>query len=57
MNMVIEKKIQNYQHFFLDQVREAEMEQKSIITAPMKLLFRKEEIIIGYVALVSTKKS
>lgn len=49
MNMVIEKKIQNYQHFFLDQVREAEMEQKSIITAPMKLLFRKEEIIIGYV--------
>ena len=55
--MVIEKKIQNYQHFFLDQVREAEMEQKSIITAPMKLLFRKEEIIIGYVALVSTKKS
>lgn len=47
--MVIDKKIQNYQHFFLDQVREAEMEQKSIITAPMNLLFRKEEIIIGYV--------
>lgn len=49
MNMVIDKKIQNYQNFFLDQVREAEMEQKSIIKAPMNQLFRKEEIIIGYV--------
>ena len=47
--MVIDKKIQNYQNFFLDQVREAEMEQKSIIKAPMNQLFRKEEIIIGYV--------
>ena len=49
MNMVIDKKIQNYQNFFLDQVCEAEMEQKSIIKAPMNQLFRKEEIIIGYV--------
>ena len=49
MNMVIDKKIQNYQNFFLDQVREAEIEQKSIIKAPMNQLFRKEEIIIGYV--------
>lgn len=47
--MSIDKKIQNYQHFFSDQVREAEMEQKSIIKAPMNLLFRKEEIIVGYV--------
>ena len=31
--MSIDKKIQNYQHFFSDQVREAEMEQKSIIKA------------------------
>ena len=47
--MSIDKKIQNYQHFFSDQVHEAEMEQKSIIKAPMNLLFRKEEIIVGYV--------
>ena len=47
--MSIDKKIQNYQHFFSDQVREAEMEQKSIIKAPMNLLFKKEEIIVGYV--------
>lgn len=47
--MSIDKKIQNYQHFFSDQVREAEMEQKSIIKAPMNQLFRKEEIIVGYV--------
>lgn len=47
--MSFDKKIQNYQHFFSDQVREAEMEQKSIIKAPMNLLFRKEEIIVGYV--------
>ncbi|MDE6578804.1 MAG: AAA family ATPase [Muribaculaceae bacterium] len=47
--MNIDKKIQNYQYFFLDQVREAEMEQKSIMKASMNLLFRKEELIIGYV--------
>ena len=47
--MSIDNKIQNYQYFFSDQVREAEMEQKSIIKAPMNQLFRKEEIIVGYV--------
>ena len=47
--MTIAKKIQNYQHFFLDQVREAEMEQKAIIKAPMNQLFWKEEILVGYV--------
>lgn len=47
--MTINKKIQNYQYFFSDQVREAEMEQKSIIKAPMNQLFRKEEIVVGYV--------
>lgn len=47
--MSIDKKIQNYQYFFSDQVHEAEMEQKSIIKAPMNQLFRKEEIIVGYV--------
>ena len=45
----IEKKIKNYQSFFSDQVREAELEQKTIIKAPMNLLFKKEEILIGYV--------
>lgn len=49
MNTMIDKKIQNYQYFFSDQVREAEMEQKSFMKAPMNLLFRREEIIIGYV--------
>ena len=38
--MSINKKIQNYQYFFSDQVREAEMEQKTIIKASMKQLFR-----------------
>lgn len=49
MNTMIDKKIQNYQYFFSDQVREAEMEQKLIIKAPMNQLFRNEELIIGYV--------
>lgn len=53
--MSIDKKIQNYQHFFSDQVREAEMEQKTIIKAPMNQLFRKEEIIVGYVDHVNDK--
>lgn len=53
--MTINKRIQNYQHFFSDQVREAEMEQKSIIKAPMNQLFRKEEIVIGYVDHVNDK--
>ena len=53
--MSIDKKIKNYQYFFTDQVREAEMEKKSIIKAPMNLLFRKEEIIVGYVDHVNDK--
>ena len=55
MKMNINKKIKNYQYFFLDQVREAEMEQKNIIKAPMNLLLRKEEIIVGYVDHVNDK--
>ena len=47
--MSINKKIKNYQYFFSDQVREAEMEQKSIIKAPMNILFRREEIVVGFV--------
>lgn len=53
--MTINKKIQNYQYFFSDQVREAEMEQKSIIKAPMNQLFRKEELVVGYVDHVNDK--
>ena len=55
--MSIDKKIQNYQYFFSDQVREAEMEQKSIIKAPMNQLFRKEEIIVGYFDDVNFQKT
>ena len=53
--MTINKKIQNYQYFFSDQVREAEMERKSIIKAPMNQLFRKEELVVGYVDHVNDK--
>lgn len=53
--MSIDKKIKHYQYFFSDQVREAEMEKKSIIKAPMNLLFRKEEIIVGFVDHVNDK--
>lgn len=53
--MTINKKVQNYQYFFSDQVREAEMEQKSIIKAPMNQLFRKEELVVGYVDHVNDK--
>lgn len=53
--MNINKRILNYQSFFLDQVKEAEMEQKSIIMAPMNLLLRKEEITFGYVDHVNDK--
>ena len=53
--MTINRKIQNYQYFFLDQVREAEMEQKNIIKASMDQLFRKEEIVVGYVDHINDK--
>lgn len=53
--MSINKKVKNYQCFFSDQVREAEMEQKNIIKAPMNQLFRKEEILVGYVEHVNEK--
>lgn len=48
-------KVQNYQRFFSDQVKEAELEQKTLIKSPMDLLFRKEEILIGYVDHVNEK--
>lgn len=47
--MSTNKKIQNYQCFFSDQVKEAELEQKTLVKAPMNQLFKKEEILIGYV--------
>ena len=49
MKMNTEKKIKGYQSFFSDQVREAELEQKTIIKAPMCQLLKKEELLIGYV--------
>lgn len=48
-------KIRNYQEFFLDQVKEAEMEQKTIIKSPVNQLVRKEEIVVGYVDHVNDK--
>ncbi len=49
------KKIKNYQEFFLDQIKEAEMEQKTIIKSPVNQLIRKEEIVVGYVDHVNDK--
>ena len=48
-------KIKNYQEFFLDQVKEAEMEQKTIIKSPVNQLVKKEEIVVGYVDHVNDK--
>lgn len=47
--MSINKKIQNYQYFFSDQVKEAELEQKTLLKAPINQLVKKEELLIGYV--------
>lgn len=44
-----QSKIQNYQYFFDDQVREAEREQKTIVKAPINQLLRKEEVVMGVV--------
>ncbi len=48
-------KIKNYQEFFLDQVKEAEMEQKTIIKSPVNQLVMKEDIVVGYVVHVNDK--
>lgn len=55
MAMNINPKIKNYQYFFSDQVKEAEIKQKTIITAPINQLVRKEEIVVGYVDHVNEK--
>jgi energy-coupling factor transporter ATP-binding protein EcfA2 len=54
--MEINKKIQNYQSFFDDQIREAEVEQKTIIKTPINQLLQKEEICIGYVDHVNIER-
>jgi len=56
MKMISNKQIQYYQYFFGDQVREAELEQKTIIKAPISQLVRKEEILIGYVDHINEKQ-
>lgn len=53
--MSINKKIQNYQYFFLDQVKEAELEQKTLVKSPINQLVKKEEILIGYIDHVNEK--
>ena len=55
MKMSINKKVQNYQYFFSDQVREAEMEQKTIIKTPISQLIKKDKIVVGYVDHVNDK--
>jgi hypothetical protein len=55
-NMGINKKIQNYQSFFDDQVMEAEAEQKTKVKAPINQLLQKEEICIGYVDYVNVER-
>jgi hypothetical protein len=56
MKMSTNKKIDHYQSFFLDQVKEAEMEQKNLVKAPINQLIKKEEIIIGYVDHVNERQ-
>lgn len=43
------KKIQNYQYFFGDQVREIELEQRTLVKSPINQLVKKEELTFGYV--------
>ena len=50
------KKIQNYQYFFGDQVREIEIEQKTLVMSPVKQLVRKEELVFGYVDHVNIER-
>ncbi|MGL5980665.1 MAG: AAA domain-containing protein [Phocaeicola sp.] len=47
------KKVEQYQHFFLDQIREAEIERKNLMNTPISQLLRREEILIGYVSQVN----
>lgn len=54
--MSTNNQIKYYQNFFGDQVREAELEQKSIIKAPISQLVRKEEILIGYIDHINEKQ-
>lgn len=51
-----QNKIQNYQYFFDDQVREAEREQTNIVKAPINQLLRQEEVIMGFVDHVNVDK-
>jgi hypothetical protein len=48
-------KIQNYQSFFLDQVKEAESERITIVKTPMNQLFRRSELIVGYIDCVNDR--
>lgn len=43
------KKLQNYQYFFGDQVREIELEQRTLVKSPINQLVKKEELTFGYV--------
>ena len=43
------RKIQNYQYFFGDQVKEIELEQRTLVKSPICQLVKKEELTFGYV--------
>lgn len=49
-------KIKNYQSFFGDQVKEIEIEQKTLVMSPVCQLFKKEELTCGYVDHVNRER-
>lgn len=49
-------KIKNYQSFFGDQVKEIEIEQKTLVMSPVCQLFKKEDLTCGYVDHVNRER-
>lgn len=49
-------KIKNYQSFFGDQVKEIEIEQKTLVMSPVNQLVKKEELTCGYVDHVNRER-
>ena len=57
MMMTIEMtKIKNYQSFFGDQVKETEIEQRTLVKSPVSQLIKKEELTYGYVDHVNRER-
>ena len=49
-------KIKNYQSFFGDQVKETEIEQRTLVKSPVSQLIKKEELTYGYVDHVNRER-